>query len=217
LLGPAQIWGQLQANAAIKDDFRLEFAHRVKPTASQMAVDVIPANQQSPGTHCVIQVLRPAPRYTLVSNWEFVELDQQPQRMSAPEFKPLERIVVDPSYRDLLGESSDAPRQDTVQVVDYRAAKMRLKVSSERTAVLRCADKFDPNWTATVNGKPAEVIRCDYLFRGVKVPPGLHDVELVYKPSRSPIFLQCMGLALTLGALGMCLVQSKQPSAVDNE
>lgn len=45
-------------------------------------------------------------------------------------------------------------------------------------------DAFYPGWTATVDGKPAELLRVDDAFKGVVVGPGTHTVEFVFRSAR---------------------------------
>jgi hypothetical protein len=44
-------------------------------------------------------------------------------------------------------------------------------------------DLRDPDWRATVDGKPAAIHRVDYLLRGVAVGPGVQRVAFRYEPS----------------------------------
>lgn len=39
-----------------------------------------------------------------------------------------------------------------------------------------------PGWTATIDGQEVPIVRADFLLRGVKVPPGDHEVRLTFKP-----------------------------------
>ncbi|WDL98207.1 YfhO family protein [Alicyclobacillus sp. ALC3] len=41
---------------------------------------------------------------------------------------------------------------------------------------------YDPNWTATVNGRPAQVAMIGGFLTGVRVPAGNHQITLHYRP-----------------------------------
>lgn len=43
-------------------------------------------------------------------------------------------------------------------------------------------DSFSEDWEAAVDGKPAEIVRANGLFRAVHVAAGRHRVEFVYRP-----------------------------------
>ena len=44
------------------------------------------------------------------------------------------------------------------------------------------ADAFDPDWQVFVDGKKSEVLRCNYVMRGVYLEPGHHNVEFRFRP-----------------------------------
>ena len=52
-----------------------------------------------------------------------------------------------------------------------------LSATATVPSVLLLNDKYDPLWTVTVDGKPAPLLHCNYLMRGVQVPAGAHTVE----------------------------------------
>jgi len=74
------------------------------------------------------------------------------------------------------------------------------------------AEKFDPNWKALLNGRPAPVLRVDYMFQGIYLPePGRHVIVLRYAPSPLPVVLQSAGLLIGLGAVGILLFRRRLP------
>ena len=42
---------------------------------------------------------------------------------------------------------------------------------------------YDSDWKVYVNGEEQELIKCNYLFRGVEVPEGQCTVEFRYEPT----------------------------------
>jgi len=51
-----------------------------------------------------------------------------------------------------------------------------LQTKADFASVLLLNDRFDPQWTVAIDGKPATLLRCNYLMRGVQVPAGEHTV-----------------------------------------
>lgn len=64
--------------------------------------------------------------------------------------------------------------------------------------ILRILESWAPGWEATVNGQPAPVLRSDFLFLAVPVPPGSVEVELNYRPAslRTGAIASAVGLLL---------------------
>lgn len=73
--------------------------------------------------------------------------------------------------------------------------------NSQRYPELIMADRYDPNWHATVNGQPVEV-QNQVGMRQVPIQPGLNQVELRYVPVAFFRGLQLTGL----GILGLAAI-----------
>ena len=41
----------------------------------------------------------------------------------------------------------------------------------------------DLGWEVTIDGAPAELIRTNYLLRGLRVPAGQHEIQMSFRPS----------------------------------
>ena len=62
-------------------------------------------------------------------------------------------------------------------------------------------DAYFPGWKVEVNGEPSDVHRVDYLFRGVRIPPGAATVVFTYQPTSYRIGW-IISLVALLGMLG---------------
>jgi uncharacterized membrane protein YfhO len=41
---------------------------------------------------------------------------------------------------------------------------------------------YPDGWKATINGAEAEIIRVNYVLRGLEIPPGRNEIEFVFQP-----------------------------------
>lgn len=55
-------------------------------------------------------------------------------------------------------------------------------VHAARDGVLVLRQQVAPGWRVTVDGKPAESLTIDGIFRGVRVPAGAHEIVWTYHP-----------------------------------
>jgi len=74
-------------------------------------------------------------------------------------------------------------------------------VESGGPALLRLAMRHDPDWRATIDGRPAPLLVCDHVFQALTVPAGTHRVSLRYEPASWPLWLQVAGMLA--GAWGL--------------
>lgn len=75
-------------------------------------------------------------------------------------------------------------RSARVTIVTLLDEHIMVKTSSKVEGFLVLSDCFFPGWKATVDGHPVPLYVTDYLFRGLIVPPGFHQVNLYFDPSQ---------------------------------
>ena len=91
-----------------------------------------------------------------------------------------------------------------IDIISCRPGDIRLKVSTTRPAFLRLAERRDADWKAVVDGRGRKPLGCDYLFQGVYVKPGVHEVRFAYRPPVTLLLLELAGL-LAMAAAGVWL------------
>jgi hypothetical protein len=65
----------------------------------------------------------------------------------------------------------------------YGTQEMEIKATATGNNLLFISDAYYPKgWKASIDGKETEILRLDYLFRGVVVPAGIHTVTMKFEP-----------------------------------
>ena len=82
----------------------------------------------------------------------------------------------------------------------YEPARVEIEVQAAAPALLVLSDLFYPGWEATLDGRPAEILRANYLMRAVAIPEGAHEVRFLYRPAsfRAGVAVSaagCLGIA----------------------
>ena len=100
----------------------------------------------------------------------------------------------------------------TATIVSYRVNDVSVDVDTPGAALLRLADLYYPDWTVTVDGRPARVIKADYLLRAVPVPAGKHRVVFRFesKAMKSGLLLSIGSLIAVLLLIGYGVFRSRR-------
>lgn len=101
----------------------------------------------------------------------------------------------------------------TVTVREFGPGWTRLETVAAETTFLLARESLVPGWEARVDGAPVAVHPAAGIFFAVRVPPGRHDVDLVY---RAPGFLPGLVVAAvwSVAAAGWALRRPRAPGAM---
>lgn len=211
VVAPAEAWNQIQQTPGWRDRFTAAGAFNVVADVSgQYAIPAsVPPGQT--GTHVILKLRTPVPRYALCAVWKTLGDEDALARLADPRIS-LPGIVAVAPEAGLAPPPAGAPDAPAgpVRVVSARPGRVELEVEASVPALLRIADKFDPDWRAWVDGRPVPVLRADYLLQAVPVPAGAHRVRLAYRPSRAPLVPAAAGGAVWLAALAWALAARRR-------
>ena len=107
------------------------------------------------------------------------------QLMQAETFDPARVVVIEDSgtvgtRANELNPSGSPSLQPSI--ISYSPEQVAIDVKASRPGYLVLTDAYYPGWTATVDGRAADIERADIMFRAVKIPAGQHRVEMRYQP-----------------------------------
>ena len=142
------------------------------------------------------------PRARLFSNWAVVKEDAKVLNvLTNVTFDPLRTLVVSgETEASHMGSTNVVP--GTVEHVHYSPTRRVMKVNATEEAMLLLNDQHNPNWQVFVDGEAAELLRCNYVMRGVRVEPGEHEVVFQFRPPRKWFYISVMAALVGVGMLG---------------
>ena len=149
------------------------------------------------------------PRAFVTSSW-VVEpnMHRQILRLGEPGVLPRGSAVLEtpPPFPVVPGATG------TARIVSYKANEVVVDTEATADAILVLSDNISRGWTATVDGRPAPLIRANLEFRAVPAPAGHHRVVFTYVPWGLPIGL-AISLATLIGMVIWALIRPRRRPA----
>jgi prepilin-type N-terminal cleavage/methylation domain-containing protein len=121
------------------------------------------------------------------------------------------RVAAMPAAAGRAGDAGPS----SVHIVKDLATEVSLEATLSRAALVVLRDTYDPSWTATVDGLPAQVARANGIYRAVDLPPGRHLIDYVYRPRdfRTGLITTGMTLAGFIGVVAVAGRKRRNPAA----
>jgi hypothetical protein len=99
-----------------------------------------------------------------------------------------------------------AAESDSAHVVleELGFNKIRIRTASQLPSILVLSEVYYPDWQVEVDGQPAEMLRADFILRGVALEGGEHEV--VFRYDTTLIKKSAYASATTLGVVTLILI-----------
>ena len=95
-----------------------------------------------------------------------------------------ETAILDVNYKSEIPENlwiQDSTA--TIKLVYHRPNKLVYKSNSHIPQLVIFSEQYYPyGWRASIDGKPQEIIRANYILRALVVPEGKHDIVFTFEP-----------------------------------
>lgn len=111
--------------------------------------------------------------------------------------------IVDSKFKEALKGVNEGYKDSlsTIRLTSYEPNQLVYETSSPQDGIVVFSKIYYPGWTATIDGKPADIARADYILRAMNVPAGKHTIEMRFDPQSLHI---TEGIAY--GAMALLLV-----------
>jgi hypothetical protein len=220
LLGPAGLVDLLNEqfdSAQHRFHIKQKFAIALKPGVAEFhqQLEELTAYPNDNGNYALFEFTGALPRAKLYSNWQVNTNDQAVLKTLADlNFDPAKTVLVSTPQKNLPAVATNE-NSSTVEFKSYAPKHLAFAANATAPSVLLLNDKYDPHWSVTVDGKPAELLRCNFLMRGVYLTPGQHTVEFQFRLPNGPLYvtLTAVGIGILLCGFLIYLTQWSQPSA----
>jgi uncharacterized membrane protein YfhO len=135
---------------------------------------------------------------------------------NAKEFKPnQEAIVLNDEFSKVGKMKFDA--QGTIKMKSYEPNKITYSSNTKSEQFAVFSEIYYPEgWTAKIDGKEVDIVKTDYLLRGLKVPAGNHTIEFTFDLPKyhSSGTLASVASILILLAIGLGLYTDRKKNKI---
>ncbi len=218
LLGPAGFLDLFNAQFDPgKNRFRIvqRFDVVAKPNiARPTKLEELTAVPNENGPYALFEFTGALPRAKLYSDWQVNTNDlANLKTLSDLNFDPAKTVLISTPRAGLPAMATNE-NSGTVEFKSYSPKHIVFTANATVPSVLLLNDKYDPNWRVIVDGKPAELLRCNYIMRGVYLPAGSHTVEFRFSLPLRPLFVTLAAITTGLILIGLLVFLQRRKPAV---
>ncbi|MCF7669540.1 MAG: YfhO family protein [Verrucomicrobia bacterium] len=166
-------------------------------------------NVTEDGPLALIEFNDPLPRAAVYTDWRVVNDATALETLADPAFNPDNTVLV-ADANNLPTPPGVTNAESSVQITSYESKKITLTATNSAPSILLLNDNFDPDWNLTVDGEPAEALRCNYLMRGAFLDPGEHQISFEYAPPVRGFYVSVIAIVIALGLIGLTAFSSRR-------
>ncbi|MBN8964032.1 MAG: hypothetical protein J0H89_01330 [Rhizobiales bacterium] len=121
---------------------------------------------------------RALPRVLLATEWRLADFAAMLRDGNWPDVDPRRTVLLERPPANVPAAAAGG----TARILHYRNTDIAIEADAPNGGFVVLNDIWHPWWRATVDGKPADILKANVLFRAVVVPPGKHVVRFSFHP-----------------------------------
>jgi hypothetical protein len=102
--------------------------------------------------------------------------------LASPDFDALTTVILAAMAGSSPAVGAGSSPAGQVEIVHRDPNSVTLRARLAHPAYVVLLDRYDPNWQATLDGRPAPVLRANQIFRALYAEAGLHEIRFDYRP-----------------------------------
>ena len=108
--------------------------------------------------------------------------------------------VADVKFKDIIGTATPKSAGDTISLTTYAPNRLTYHAKSQKGGVAVFSEIYFPwGWNVTIDDKPVELARVNYVLRALNVPAGEHKIEMYFDP-------QSIHTTITIATVAVILI-----------
>ncbi len=141
------------------------------------------------------------PRTFIVHDASLLDDGETAEEIYRSDFKPAERLIL--ASGEPVHTGGRQRPDESVEITEYKPEHLVMTVRASADGYVLLSDTWFPGWVARVDGVETPIQRADLVFRGVRVTPGEHRIEMDYQPQslRNGAIVSAFALLLVGGLL----------------
>ncbi len=168
------------------------------PPGAGLTLDDITAVADPDGQYAIFENTRALPRARFFTQWETITDDSSSlARLKSPDFDPATSVILSSTVS--LSPGSDTNASATATITQWQPKRITVQTDSPAAGILLLNERWHPDWKVTVDDQPAELLRANFIMRGVAVPAGQHTVVFQYAPPMRMLWVTLSALLVALG------------------
>jgi len=177
------IGGYHPAKLGIYDDLA---TYQISGSANPAVIGMLNVKyiiQRNPQTNALLAIPNP---YALGNAWfvkgvKWVKGPAEEMR-GLDNLTPKDTAVIDDKFRNDVGSIVAADSTATIKQVFFDNDTIRYESNSAGANLAVFSEIYYKDWKAYIDGKPAPIVKADYVLRALTIPAGKHSIEFRFEP-----------------------------------
>ena len=155
--------------------------------------------RESDADYVALRFQSALPRACVFNTWKKLPLHDHLDRLTSRDWNLMRSVLVDGESDLPEGVNGDRPTMVPAEVRHYDPRRVEIYTESDSAGILLLNDRYDDPWQVSIDGQPGEIVRCNWLMRGVYLSEGKHTIVFEYHKDALLVLFFWIGTVLQGG------------------